>query len=996
MIKKLLLLFSLIWLSALFLPAQQLYFFAPPANNSDNSHIGIIDLQTCDTTIIVRSSLNALAFHADSTLYGVRKDTIYKVSLEDGSINYVADFGLAGQYPTDNIATYGIAAMGNTIFVLFGQPAYNLGKYNVATGATILVDPTFSGLNAPGGAAGLSVRNGQLISSNWGGGFYALDTTSLANNELLYPHPDFEPFSNAIATLPVNCDSSRTFITNLWYLDTPEEEDIMEVNFATQSLELVCSHDFLISSLWTYEESLPPPCALSLDPDQDDSTAPLYTYRADSSCAGAPISLVDDDLSLLSEIGFIDSIRIVLSGAPDGPLEFLSIGLVDSLNAVGSGTHSLLLRPAEGAPSLERWRGALSALEYHNTAAPLPTFGQRQATLLAYAAGNAADTALALIPIFNTTPPAGEDGSLALCPQDSSFGLFAALQGAPSPGGAWQPGNGLFNPAVDAPGDYLYITSGNGGCPSDTAAVRASLLPEPSFSLGPDTVLCQAESFLLQAPAGLGDLRWSDGSNGPSLTAATSGTYWLQAANAEGCAASDTIALSFSHFDSLLLSASPVTCFGGSDGAVSASPAGGQPPYAFEWAGGAFAPPLPGLPAGAYAVTATDAYGCTQAASIIVPEPAEIRIEESRQLCQGQEYSWQGYSLTADTSLCAVYPSAEGCDSTLCLALSFLPAPSIGLPDTASFCEGQSLTLSAGQHAAYLWQGGSTSPTLEVSQPGDYSVTVTETNGCTAADTASVSLRPAPGLWAQAIPPLCFGQAGGAIIVDSVTNGQAPFVYQLEGQSPQAGPVFNQLSAGAYRLLLTDAAGCRADTLLPLPEPSPFFVDAGEDQTLTPGDSVQLSPVTGAALPAFAWSPPAGLSCADCPNPVASPLASQLYRLTVTDSMGCMASDEVLVALAPRPKVAVPNAFSPNGDGANDRLLPVSGAENIRVAYFRVFNRWGAMVHGEEGALVAELAGWDGTYKEEPQPIGVYVYALSLEWPDGRREVLGGDVALLR
>lgn len=995
MIKRPFFLLSLIWLSTGSLAAQQLYFFAPPID-SPNSHIGILDLQTCDTTILVRSSLYEYAFHADSTLYGARNDTLYKVSLENGGISYVADFGLAGQYADSLIGVQGMATMGNTVFVLFRGPAYNLGKYNVVTGITELVDPSFSGLISPAGPSGLTVRNGRLVSSNWSGGFYALDTTSLVNNELLYAHPDFEPFSNAIATFPVSCDSSRTFITNLWYLDTPEKEDIMEVNFATQSLELVCSHEFLISSLWAYEESLPPPCSISLDPDLDDSSAPRYAYRADTSCAGAPIPLVGEDLALLSEIGFIDSIRATLSGALDGPQESLSLGPADSLSITGNGTHSLLLRPALGTPSLERWRDALRALGYYNTAAPLPTFGQRQVTLLAYAAGNAADTATTLIPIFNTTPPAGAGGSLALCPQDSSFSLFGALQGAPAPGGAWQPGNGTFNPSADPPGDYLYITSGSGGCPGDTAAVRASLLPQPSFSLGPDTVLCQAESFLLQAPAGLAGYLWGGGSSGLSLAATASGTYWLQAANAEGCTASDTIVLTFSHFDSLLLDAAPVSCFGGNDGRVDASPVGGLPPYLFEWAGGAFTPPLAGLPAGAYAITATDANGCTQTASIAITQPEEIRAEESRQLCQGQAYSWQGYSLAADTSLCAVYPSAEGCDSTLCLSLSFLPAPSIGLPDTASFCEGQTLTLSAGQHAAYLWQGGSTSPALEVGQAGDYGVTVTGANGCTAADTASVTLRPAPGLWVQAIPPLCFGQANGAIIVDSVTNGLGPFVYQLEGLSPQGQPIFNQLPAGAYRLLLADAAGCRADTLLLLPEPPPFFADAGQDQTLQPGDSAQLSASTNAGLPAFAWSPPLGLSCADCPNPLASPPASQLYRLIVTDSLGCTASGEVLVALAPRPKVAMPNAFSPNGDGINDRLLPASGADGIRVLYFRVFNRWGAMVHEEESASIAELKGWGGAYKGEPQPIGVYAYALSLEWADGRREVLSGDVALLR
>ncbi|HMQ50438.1 MAG TPA: hypothetical protein PKA70_23445, partial [Saprospiraceae bacterium] len=304
--------------------------------------------------------------------------------------------------------------------------------------------------------------------------------------------------SNGLATIPVSCDSSRTFITNAFYPATSELEDIFEVNFQTQTLEHVCALDFRINALFTLEESLPPPCAITLDADADNSTLPQYDYRADSTCATTPLPIVDADVALLSEIGFLDSLRISIQNTPDGTAEFLGLVLSDSLAVTGNGTHSLLLRPLIGQPSLAAWQNALLNIRYFNNAPLLPSFAEREIRLLAYAAGNVADTARAFLPIFNTTPTAGQDASLSLCPQSPALSLLDHLGGTPAPNGAWQPGSGIFDPMTDAAGDYLYIIAGMNDCPADTAILSIDLLQQASFHLGTDTTLCQGGSLLLQ------------------------------------------------------------------------------------------------------------------------------------------------------------------------------------------------------------------------------------------------------------------------------------------------------------------------------------------------------------------------------------------------------------------------------------------------------------------------------------------------------------------
>jgi gliding motility-associated-like protein len=115
--------------------------------------------------------------------------------------------------------------------------------------------------------------------------------------------------------------------------------------------------------------------------------------------------------------------------------------------------------------------------------------------------------------------------------------------------------------------------------------------------------------------------------------------------------------------------------------------------------------------------------------------------------------------------------------------------------------------------------------------------------------------------------------------------------------------------------------------------------------------------------------------------------------ITVTPNInGCVGTARTyVVTVRPLDKgVFVPNVFSPNNDGKNDKLMIYGNY--IRTVEMRVFNQWGEQV----ALLNSQSQGWDGTHRNKPQPVGVYVYVLRAVMTDGRVVDLKGSVTLVR
>ncbi|MFM7218509.1 MAG: PKD domain-containing protein [Bacteroidota bacterium] len=162
---------------------------------------------------------------------------------------------------------------------------------------------------------------------------------------------------------------------------------------------------------------------------------------------------------------------------------------------------------------------------------------------------------------------------------------------------------------------------------------------------------------------------------------------------------------------------------------------------------------------------------------------------------------------------------------------------------------------------------------------------------------------------------------------------------------------------------------------------------AGPDTAMAFGSSYQLSAGGGAT---YNWSPAAGLTATDIPNPVATPTVTTTYTCSISDGSGCTTTRQVTVTLIFDNNLYVPNCFSPNGDGSNDYLF-VRG-NNFRRIRFSVFDRWGELIFETEDPLI----GWDGKYNGKELNPGVFTWVASLTYDNQTPLTTSGTVTLLR
>jgi gliding motility-associated-like protein len=143
---------------------------------------------------------------------------------------------------------------------------------------------------------------------------------------------------------------------------------------------------------------------------------------------------------------------------------------------------------------------------------------------------------------------------------------------------------------------------------------------------------------------------------------------------------------------------------------------------------------------------------------------------------------------------------------------------------------------------------------------------------------------------------------------------------------------------------------------------------------------------------AYEWTPAIGLNNPSSPTPLVTATTEREYIVTITTDQGCTTNDTVLVKIGTSEKkaVVVPTAFTPDGNGVNDRLRPLGNL--VSLDYFRIFNRWGAMLY----QTTEWGTGWDGRYKGVAQPAETYTWVLSGKTADGQTLKLSGKTLLIR
>ncbi len=128
-----------------------------------------------------------------------------------------------------------------------------------------------------------------------------------------------------------------------------------------------------------------------------------------------------------------------------------------------------------------------------------------------------------------------------------------------------------------------------------------------------------------------------------------------------------------------------------------------------------------------------------------------------------------------------------------------------------------------------------------------------------------------------------------------------------------------------------------------------------------------------------------------------SPLVSSTYTVTIEDENGCLGFDQITIFVDKNTPVFVPNAFSPNNDGINDRFQVFAHESIVEVLEFRVFNRWGDMVYAQENFHPLDTdKGWDGKFNGQMLNPDVFVYYVSFKRVDGTILQMSGEVNLVK
>lgn len=371
----------------------------------------------------------------------------------------------------------------------------------------------------------------------------------------------------------------------------------------------------------------------------------------------------------------------------------------------------------------------------------------------------------------------------------------------------------------------------------------------------------------------------------------------------------------------------------------------------------------------------TTAIGCDSMESVQIQVLATDVSALSLQVCEGETVDYEGVTLQAGDERDFVFVNQNGCDSTVTVSIAELPNETV---DVALFvCEGETLeyngmVLGAGMQQSFL---------------------LINQNGCDSTVNVAVSAF-ANMDYALMAEKSCPNEASGMVFVENLTGGTPPYQYSLDAVTFQNDPLFENLNAGGYSLIIQDGNGCeqQMDFEIEALEELEIVVEdavlkcdllmAGLEVTLLSGDTTGI---------AYLW---------DDGTTSAKRMVTQPGTYQVQVSNSCeMIEKNVQVDLEDNgltDLIYLPNAFSPNADGINDDFKGYIGNGVQFESYeLHVFDRWGNQVFLSDEAT----AGWDGKYKGQIMPSGVYVWRLKTSIINCGQQievVRTGDIALLR
>jgi gliding motility-associated-like protein len=576
---------------------------------------------------------------------------------------------------------------------------------------------------------------------------------------------------------------------------------------------------------------------------------------------------------------------------------------------------------------------------------------------------------------------------------------------------------------------------------------------------------------------------WAHGSSQPSQVNMAAGSYSVTVTDQNLCTASEIITLT--EPDTIIISivTSPISCFGESDGVISAGVTGGTSPYTYSWTGGYTTETITSAGNGTYNLSILDQNNCAASTSVTLtqPDPLDVIMNPMNTPCYGTPggmvmlnvtggtspyaFAWNNGAATQDvTDLYAgIYwvtvTDDHGCTSVGSTGIQQPDSVMVTITTSSLLCHGnqngsvQTFVSGGVSPYQYLWNTSATSSSLQNLSGGTYTVTITDSNGCSSVynsyvnEPSQITANPVPQ------PASCYGLMDGQI--SAGVSGGTPG-YEILWSNGDNGNNITSLPAGAYSFTVTDQNDCYASFTAGVSQPDSLFATTSFSSSICWGDSSGFITVTayggtspytwtwntGSTLSSLTGLAPGTYTCLitdahSCStshtvtmgssSPIVISLTpdynsgtllaatsggtppysftwdngssdslltgiqSGFYSVTVSDANGCTSETALTLFYS----LEIPTAITPNDDGFND-TWEIKGIGAYEEVTIEIFNRWGDNIFNYSGTgtgYADKTRQWNGLHNGNNMPTGVYLYIVKIS---GVNDPFQGTITLIR